>query len=112
MCAVCHSGKPGVMLRSGFEFVPGDTFAKFKVPELYLTVDTAHLDVHGNQVQLLQNSKCYMFSKMDCATCHNPHQNTRGNNVLYAQKCLTCHNARCRFPILYHLFSFMFIHII
>jgi hypothetical protein len=92
MCAVCHSAKPGVMLRSAFGFVPGDTFAKFKMPELYHPVDTGHLDVHGNQLQLLQSSKCFIGSKMDCATCHDTHQNTRGNDALYTQKCFSCHN--------------------
>jgi hypothetical protein len=92
MCAVCHSGKPAVMLRSSFEFIPGDTFAKFKLPEIIHKADTAHLDVHGNQVQLLQSSKCFIGSAMDCATCHNVHQNTRGNNALFTMKCLNCHN--------------------
>ncbi len=93
VCALCHSGKPGVMLRSGFEFVPGDTLAKFKLPEFSRAVDTSHLDVHGNQLQLLQRSKCYIYSKMDCSTCHDTHRNTRGNAALYTQKCLSCHSS-------------------
>ena len=92
MCAQCHSGKPQVKIRSTFEFLPGDTLAKYKLAEYSKPVDTSYLDVHGNQLQLLQCSKCFRFSTMDCATCHNVHQNTRGNDVLYAQKCLTCHN--------------------
>lgn len=92
ICAVCHSGMPTVMLRSSFEFIPGDTFAKFKLPELSRPVDTAHLDVHGNQLQLLQSSKCFAMSKLDCATCHHTHQDTRGNDLLFTQKCLSCHN--------------------
>ena len=92
LCAVCHSGKPGVKLRSTFEFVPGDTLAKFKMPQFSRVNDTSHLDVHGNQLQLLQSSKCFINSKMDCATCHNTHQNSRGNYMLYAGKCLACHN--------------------
>ena len=93
ICAVCHSGKAKTLLRSTFSFVPGDTFAAFKVSEFYQMVDTAHIDVHGNQVQLLQSSKCYKFSKMDCATCHDVHQNIKGNDVLFAEKCLNCHNS-------------------
>jgi hypothetical protein len=81
------------MLRSAFGFVPGDTFAKFKMPEFYKSIDTAHLDVHGNQLQLLQSSRCFINSKMDCATCHDTHQNSRGNDALYVQKCLDCHNS-------------------
>ena len=93
MCGVCHSGKPADMLRSTFGFKPGDTLSKFKMLE-YADgqLDTAHLDVHGNQLQLLESSKCFISSKMDCATCHDTHQNTRGNNVLYIQKCLGCHS--------------------
>lgn len=91
MCAICHSGMPDQMLRSTFSFVPGDTFAKFKVPQFYHTNDTAHLDVHGNQVQLLKSSKCYIFSQMNCTTCHDPHKNTRGDVAVYTQKCLACH---------------------
>jgi hypothetical protein len=93
MCAVCHSGKPGFMLRSGFGFIPGDTLAKFKMPEFSGRIDTNHLDVHGNQLQLLQSSKCFINSSMDCATCHDTHQNSRGNDALYTQKCLNCHNS-------------------
>ncbi len=92
MCATCHSGISKDKVRSTFEFVPGDSFSNFKIPQFYTTVDTSHLDVHGNQLQLLQSSKCYKFSKMDCATCHDPHQNNRGNDAVYVQKCLTCHN--------------------
>ncbi|WP_184546585.1 multiheme c-type cytochrome [Mucilaginibacter sp. FT3.2] len=92
MCAVCHSGIHTALLKSTFAFMPGDTLAKFKLPEFQHSLDTSHLDVHGKQLQLLKTSKCYMYSKMDCATCHDTHQNTRGNDILYTQKCLSCHN--------------------
>ncbi|MEP6683019.1 MAG: multiheme c-type cytochrome [Parafilimonas sp.] len=92
MCAVCHSGKSNVMLRSIFTFMPGDTFAKFKVPQFFNASDTNNnVDVHGNQVQLLEKSECYLKSNMTCTTCHDVHQNTRGNDILYTQVCLTCH---------------------
>ena len=93
MCAVCHSGNPEVMLRSTFDFKPGATYARFKLPDFNRKIDTNNLDVHGNQVQLLESSKCFKKSKMDCATCHNPHENSRGNTNLFTQKCLSCHNA-------------------
>jgi hypothetical protein len=93
ICAVCHSGNKGEMIRSTFFFKPGDTLAKFKIAGFYsLVSDTGNLDVHGNQVQLLQASKCFIYSKMDCATCHNVHQNQRGSITLYTQKCLSCHS--------------------
>jgi len=93
MCAVCHSGKHNVMLRSAFGFMPGDTFAKFILPQFSAKIDTAHLDVHGNQLQLLQTSKCFIYSQMECSTCHDPHQNMRGEDIVYTQKCLNCHNS-------------------
>ena len=82
VCGVCHSGNKSPMLRSTFGFVPGDTLANYKLPEMVGAIDTGHLDVHGNQIQLLQSSKCFMGSKLDCQTCHDTHQNQRGN--LYA----------------------------
>lgn len=92
MCAICHSGKPVDKIRSTFEFVPGDTFANFKLTEPYQPVDTGYLDVHGNQLQLLQSSKCYIYSNLTCTTCHDVHKNTRGVNAVYVEKCLSCHN--------------------
>jgi hypothetical protein len=92
MCAVCHSGNKSPMLASTFGFRPGDTLSKFKLQEYMAAVDTTHLDVHGNQFQLLAGSKCFIYSKMDCVTCHDTHQNQRGNIVLYAQKCVSCHS--------------------
>jgi hypothetical protein len=93
MCAVCHSGKPSIMLRSGFTFMPGDTFAKFKLPEFTHPLDTGTPDVHGNQLQLLQSSKCFLNSTITCTTCHDVHQNSRGNDALFTVKCLNCHNS-------------------
>jgi hypothetical protein len=92
MCGVCHSGNKSVMLRPTFLFKPGDTLANYKLPDFVHAADTAHLDVHGNQIQLLSSSKCFIYSKMDCATCHDTHQNQRGNTPLYVQKCLGCHS--------------------
>jgi hypothetical protein len=93
VCGVCHSGNKSPMLKPTFGFKPGDTLANFKLPDFARAIDTSHLDVHGNQLQLLQSSKCFINSKMDCATCHNTHQNQRGNTSFYTQKCLGCHSA-------------------
>ncbi|MEO8413889.1 MAG: cytochrome c3 family protein [Ginsengibacter sp.] len=102
VCGVCHSGNKSQMLRSTFWFKPGDTLARFKLPDFETAIDTTHLDVHGNQVQLLQSSKCYINSNMDCATCHNTHQDQRGNTALFTQKCMGCHSADkhnyCKMP--------------
>jgi len=94
MCGVCHSGNASVMLKSTFGFKPGDTLAKYKEVEFYHeNVDPAKMDVHGNQVQLLAGSACFIKSKMDCATCHNTHNNERGVTQLYTQRCVSCHSA-------------------
>ena len=92
VCGVCHSGNKSQMLRSTFGFKPGDTLDNFKLPDFASAADTSRLDVHGNQVQLLESSKCFINSKMDCATCHDVHQNQRGNTAIFTQKCLSCHS--------------------
>jgi hypothetical protein len=93
ICGVCHSGNRAQMLRPTFAFKPGDTLATFQLPGYTGAIENSNLDVHGNQVQLLENSKCFINSKMDCATCHNTHQNQRGNTALFTQKCLNCNSA-------------------
>ena len=50
-----------------------------------------HPDVHGNQVGLLQKSRCYLSSpKMSCSTCHDVHQPERPA-AAYSDRCLSCH---------------------
>jgi hypothetical protein len=93
VCAVCHSGNNGMMLRSTFGFTPGDTLAKFKEADLFHSdVNPTQLDVHGNQVQLLASSLCFIKSKMDCATCHNTHNNERNLTQMFTQRCMNCHS--------------------
>ena len=53
--------------------------------------DGAEADVHGNQVGLLQQSKCYRESSgMSCSTCHDVHQVERDLPALSA-RCAACH---------------------
>ncbi len=93
MCAVCHSGNKSRVIRSTFYFMPGDTLSHFlEMPLFAPQVDSTKLDVHGNQAQLLASSKCFINSKMDCATCHDVHKNDRDNLAMYSQKCMSCHN--------------------
>jgi len=67
LCARCHSG-----LKDESHDVP---------------------DVHGNQVGLLQSSKCFQKSgSMTCGTCHNVHRVEREPAALSA-KCGVCHEA-------------------
>lgn len=92
-CAVCHSGLRSVQLKGNpFSFLTGDDLDQFsKNPNS--SVNTAELDVHGNQYGLLTSSECFIQTeKMDCMTCHDPHKNQRGNIALFNQKCIECHS--------------------
>ena len=93
MCAVCHSGSSGTMLRPTFGFKPNDNLSDYKLEDLFQTTDPKQLDVHGNQSRLLISSKCYISSQMDCATCHNVHNYDRQQIAIYSQKCMSCHTA-------------------
>ena len=88
ICTTCHAGSNNIELRSIFGFKPGDTLARFEVSA---HVPTGKPDVHGDQVALLESSKCFQMSTMECSTCHNTHVNDRGNFIAYAQRCQTCH---------------------
>jgi len=92
MCAVCHSGSTGAMLRPTFGFKPNDNLADYKIEDVFQPTNPSRLDVHDNQSRLLAGSKCFIMSNMDCATCHNVHINEREQVSLYSQKCLTCHS--------------------
>ncbi len=91
VCAVCHSGNNRIPEHSTFLFQPGDTLANY-----YLAWPTqkanAEYDVHGNQSQLLAQSKCFTNAiTMDCSTCHNPHANASNNLKAYSAICSSCH---------------------
>ena len=91
LCGLCHGGRIKDT-RPSFEFVSGDKLSD------YFQIDTSapdpqNIDVHGNQLGLLRSSKCFRMSQiMTCTTCHNPHENERGNIELFSQRCTTCHN--------------------
>lgn len=90
-CALCHSGNDGMKLRSRFEFKPGDNLLEFFRENRNIT-DSAKFDVHGNQFRLMAQSKCFIKSdKMDCITCHNPHENASKNMASYSKICMSCH---------------------
>jgi hypothetical protein len=90
LCAECHNGIQRVGLKPTFSFIPGSPLSEYF--KALPSPDSEHPDVHGNQVGLLQRSKCYRSSdKMSCSTCHDVH--TSGQSVeSYAQRCLGCHN--------------------
>jgi hypothetical protein len=61
--------------------------------QLQIPAPDAKLDVHGNQVALLERSRCYQSSaKLSCTTCHDVHAPERPA-AAYSGRCLGCHKA-------------------
>ncbi|RKR10652.1 putative CXXCH cytochrome family protein [Flavobacterium sp. 90] len=90
-CALCHAGNDGMKIKSRFDFKPGSVLSDFYRETRSIT-DTAKFDVHGNQFRLMSQSKCFIKSeKMDCITCHNPHENASKNLASYSKICMSCH---------------------
>ena len=89
LCALCHNGIRSEQIAPAFSYVPGrplDSYLQPNTGEL-----SAKPDVHGNQVGLLKNSRCYQSSpNMSCSTCHDVHQPER-TAASYSSRCLTCH---------------------
>lgn len=89
LCAECHNGIQRVALAPTFSYVPGRPLSEYFKP--IPSPEVEHPDVHGNQVGLLQRSKCYRSSdKLSCTTCHDVHT-TEHSAAFYSQKCLSCH---------------------
>lgn len=92
LCAHCHNNK-AKSLKSTFDFLPGDTLIHEVVSGTgVMNVDSQNIDVHGNQYDLLLASKCFkMTTSLNCGSCHNTHQQERGNLTLFSQRCMNCH---------------------
>jgi len=88
LCAVCHSGNNNILLKSRFAFKMGDSLKSYMIP----IPNSNSLDVHGNQTQLLSQSKCFRMSNLDCSTCHNTHVNERGISNVFNGHCQECHS--------------------
>ena len=90
LCGLCHSGV-GVAKTPAFSFKVGDTLAD------HIQVDKPKpdepLDVHGNQMELLERSACFQKSNMTCSTCHNVHEPQREVRD-FSEKCLQCHKVQ------------------
>ena len=87
LCSLCHGGV-GVEKAPAFSFTAGnalDDFLKLNNPK-----EDEKLDVHGNQVALLERSKCFKSSEMTCSTCHDTHVRQR-EVTNFSDKCLACH---------------------
>jgi hypothetical protein len=100
LCALCHGGL-GVAKAPAFSYTAGEDLKSYL--QLEVPSPTEVVDVHGNQVALLERSRCFQFSTMTCSTCHNPHIPQR--DILdFSERCLTCHKVQnCGlFPKLKH----------
>ncbi len=88
-CSLCHAGAAEA-LGAPLSFVPGEAIDDY----LYIPPSDkdAPVDVHGNQVQLLKESRCFRSSQMTCSTCHEVHQPQR-DAAAFSEHCLTCHKA-------------------
>lgn len=89
LCSLCHGGI-GEAKAPAFSYDAGNAledFLKLETPK-----ENEPLDVHGNQVALLERSKCFKSSTMTCSTCHDVHLRQR-NAGEFAERCLACHKA-------------------
>jgi len=106
VCMQCHmettSGRiPAVLQafdRGTFSYIPGQPLADFAI-----SFDHAPGTGHDEKfeavssVYRLRQSRCFRESggKMECATCHDPHNIPRGEEALrkYSSVCLQCHTS-------------------
>jgi Cytochrome c554 and c-prime len=88
ICAQCHGGRR-IPMTVPFSYTPGEP-----LDNSYSRVAMdpgAMVDVHGNQVALLQMSRCYQSSSdLVCSTCHDVHQPQR-DAAGFSTYCLKCH---------------------
>jgi hypothetical protein len=90
ICASCHGGI-GEEISPAFSYRAGERLGNYL--RLHEPLPDEPLDVHDNQVALLQRSACYRNSGMTCATCHDVHVQQR-DPAYFSNRCLTCHTAR------------------
>jgi Cytochrome c554 and c-prime len=90
VCAQCHGGA-GEPIAPAFSFRPGKALSQYV--RLQQPNATDRLDVHGNQVLLLERSRCFQSTpEMSCSTCHDVHAPER-QVTDYSARCLECHRA-------------------
>jgi Cytochrome c554 and c-prime len=90
LCALCHAGI-GTQVAPVMTYVAGDNlndFLKIEPPAL-----DAPVDVHGNQVGALEQSRCFRSGKLTCSTCHDVHK-TQENADAFSVHCLSCHKVK------------------
>ena len=90
LCAWCHAGH-GEALLPTFSYIPGEPLDKYL--ELPKPEPDAPIDVHGSQVELLKESRCFQESSMTCLTCHDVHAIQR-DPAAFSEHCLRCHKVK------------------
>jgi hypothetical protein len=90
LCSLCHAG-PVEPLAPPLSYQVGAVITDY----LKITAPPADkpVDVHGNQVGALKQSKCYLSGKLTCSTCHNVHR-TQESADSFSSDCLTCHDVQ------------------
>lgn len=94
VCGLCHGGNLQKTSPS-FSFQPGNPLSEhFTVDSITDPSSMANsIDVHGNQLGLLKASACFRNTpSMTCSSCHNIHENQRGQTALFSGKCQQCHS--------------------
>lgn len=91
ICASCHAGLRSQQVKGNpFSYLAGEDLDEYS-KNFYSEKSNSELDVHGNQYGLLASSQCFKQTTMDCNTCHDPHENQRGDILHFNQKCIGCH---------------------
>jgi hypothetical protein len=98
ICMNCHQGSDTRVLQPGrdyLDFRPGtpleNAVAIFALP---ITRESQPASPLLEHYSLMTLSKCYRLSsgRMSCLTCHDPHEQPRGEAAnYYRQRCLACH---------------------
>jgi hypothetical protein len=90
ICSLCHGGL-GTAKTPAFSYVAGKNLEDYL--QLAVPKPDEAVDVHGNQVALLQRSRCFQSSSMTCSTCHDVHRRQH-DPAEFSDRCLTCHKVQ------------------
>lgn len=101
-CALCHSGfRQPAWDTEERKFVPSFSYQVGNDLDDFLAKSNGNSskkqdpEIHANQIKLLMDSKCFKMSdNMDCATCHDPHAQERGDYQNFSLKCISCHQTQ------------------
>ena len=89
LCALCHDGTARQELIGAFSYAPGQPMDRYFAPAP--SDSSTQPDVHGDQVGLLERSRCFLSSpSMTCSTCHDVHAPEHAA-ADYSPRCLGCH---------------------